>query len=138
MLLHSPCSHMLMLVPCFESSTPGLQRCRVWGACVAFEHLCRLQCTCRERQHVQFDQQVDAVLWAVRFKDLKLERQIGEGSFGKVHLAKWRETTVAVKVLLVAKKACWFRIPILLCDRQLDMSGCDYVHMPLQARPYRL
>lgn len=25
--------------------------------------------------------------------------QIGEGSFGKVFLAKWRETTVAVKVL---------------------------------------
>ena len=29
-----------------------------------------------------------------------LAEQIGEGSFGKVYLAKWRETTVAVKVLI--------------------------------------
>ena len=28
-----------------------------------------------------------------------MQKQIGEGSFGKVYLAKWRETTVAVKVL---------------------------------------
>lgn len=28
-----------------------------------------------------------------------MQDQIGEGSFGRVYLAKWRETTVAVKVL---------------------------------------
>jgi serine/threonine protein kinase len=36
----------------------------------------------------------------VQWKDLVIQRQIGEGSFGKVYLAKWRETTVAVKVLI--------------------------------------
>lgn len=33
------------------------------------------------------------------WKDLEIQKQIGEGSFGKVFLAKWRETTVAVKLL---------------------------------------
>ena len=35
----------------------------------------------------------------VQWKDLEIQKQIGEGSFGKVFLAKWRETTVAVKQL---------------------------------------
>jgi len=39
-------------------------------------------------------------LWQVNWRDLEIVRQIGEGSFGKVYLAKWRETTVAVKVLI--------------------------------------
>ena len=43
---------------------------------------------------------VEASLWAVQWRDLEIVRQIGEGSFGKVYLAKWRETTVAVKVLI--------------------------------------
>ena len=30
---------------------------------------------------------------------MEIQKQIGEGSFGKVFLAKWRETTVAVKLL---------------------------------------
>ena len=38
-------------------------------------------------------------LWTVDYRELDVQKQIGEGSFGKVHLAKWRETTVAVKVL---------------------------------------
>ncbi|KAL4452237.1 hypothetical protein ABPG75_007899 [Micractinium tetrahymenae] len=38
-------------------------------------------------------------LWTVDFRELAIQKQIGEGSFGKVFLAKWRETTVAVKVL---------------------------------------
>ena len=33
-------------------------------------------------------------LWLVDWSELELLKQIGEGSFGKVHLAKWRETTV--------------------------------------------
>ncbi|KAK9830425.1 hypothetical protein WJX72_011709 [[Myrmecia] bisecta] len=38
-------------------------------------------------------------LWQVNWRDLNIQKVIGEGSFGKVYLAKWRETTVAVKVL---------------------------------------
>lgn len=30
---------------------------------------------------------------------MDLREEIGGGSYGKVHIAKWRETTVAVKVL---------------------------------------
>lgn len=39
------------------------------------------------------------VFLQVDYKDLDVQDQIGEGSFGRVYLAKWRETTVAVKVL---------------------------------------
>ena len=35
----------------------------------------------------------------VPFAELTLLAVVGEGSYGRVHLAKWRETTVAVKVL---------------------------------------
>jgi hypothetical protein len=38
-------------------------------------------------------------LWLVDYSELDMQKQVGEGSFGKVHLAMWRETTVAVKVL---------------------------------------
>jgi serine/threonine protein kinase len=50
-------------------------------------------------RHKSSSGHVDAQLWAVNWGDLEITRQIGEGSFGKVYLAKWRETTVAVKVL---------------------------------------
>jgi serine/threonine protein kinase len=33
------------------------------------------------------------------YKELTFLKQIGEGSFGRVYMARWRETTVAVKVL---------------------------------------
>jgi serine/threonine protein kinase len=36
----------------------------------------------------------------VRFEELELIRRIGEGSYGRVYLALWRETFVAAKVLL--------------------------------------
>jgi serine/threonine protein kinase len=32
------------------------------------------------------------------YKELTFLKQIGEGSFGRVYMARWRETTVAVKV----------------------------------------
>ncbi len=35
----------------------------------------------------------------ITYSDLRFQKQIGEGSFGRVYLAKWRETTVAVKLL---------------------------------------
>lgn len=43
---------------------------------------------------------VDVKLWTMNFSDMTVERQIGEGSFGRVYVAKWNETMVAVKVLI--------------------------------------
>eukprot|EP00887_Chlorella_sp_A99_P008111 scaffold12.g8111.t1 len=40
--------------------------------------------------------------WNMNFADLEIQKQIGEGSFGRVYLAKWNETLVAVKILLAA------------------------------------
>lgn len=42
---------------------------------------------------------IDVKFWTVSFNDLQLEKQIGEGSFGRVYMAKWNETLVAVKML---------------------------------------
>lgn len=36
--------------------------------------------------------------WAVRWEELSVVRAVGRGSFGRVYLATWRETPVAVKV----------------------------------------
>lgn len=36
--------------------------------------------------------------WEVRWEDLCVVRPVGRGSFGRVYLATWRETPVAVKV----------------------------------------
>lgn len=46
------------------------------------------------------------------YKELTFLKQIGEGSFGRVYMARWRETTVAVKVWLM---------PII--TRPWDQSG---------------
>lgn len=43
---------------------------------------------------------VDIKPWEINYDDLVIQRPIGEGSFGKVYLAKWNETLVAVKLLL--------------------------------------
>lgn len=40
-----------------------------------------------------------AELWPITYQELTFLKQIGEGSFGRVYMARWRETTVAVKVL---------------------------------------
>ncbi len=34
----------------------------------------------------------------ITYQELTFLKQIGEGSFGRVYMARWRETTVAVKV----------------------------------------
>ena len=43
---------------------------------------------------------LDVKMWTLNFRDLKLEKQIGEGSFGRVYFAWWNETPVAVKILI--------------------------------------
>jgi len=42
---------------------------------------------------------LDTAAWQIAYNELKFYRQIGEGSFGRVFLGKWRETTVAIKLL---------------------------------------
>lgn len=43
---------------------------------------------------------VDIRPWQLPFDELRIVKVIGEGSFGRVYLAAWHETNVAVKVLL--------------------------------------
>ena len=61
---------------------------------------------------------LDVKMWTVAFNDLRMERQIGEGSFGRVFLAKWNETLVAVKILTsigpIDDDVRFFRIPRVL------------------------
>lgn len=38
--------------------------------------------------------------WEVEFEDIRFGRAVGRGSFGRVYLAVWRETPVAVKILV--------------------------------------
>ena len=42
---------------------------------------------------------LDTAAWQIAYSELKFSRLIGEGSFGRVFLGKWRETTVAIKLL---------------------------------------
>ena len=42
---------------------------------------------------------LDTTAWQIAYHELKFSRLIGEGSFGRVFLGKWRETTVAIKLL---------------------------------------
>lgn len=42
----------------------------------------------------------DLSSWELNFQDLEIQQPIGEGSWGRVYMARWHETNVAVKVLL--------------------------------------
>eukprot|EP00884_Botryococcus_braunii_P018261 jgi/Botrbrau1/5118/Bobra.0128s0026.1 len=44
--------------------------------------------------------------WLIDYKDLHLKRPIGEGSLGSVHLGRWQETDVAVKLLISLQDIC--------------------------------
>ncbi|PRW33138.1 Serine threonine- kinase CTR1 [Chlorella sorokiniana] len=48
---------------------------------------------------------VDVRQWEVQFHELQMKRAIGEGSYGKVYLASWLGTEVAVKILIVGHVA---------------------------------
>ena len=41
--------------------------------------------------------------WEIDYKDLKIEKEIGRGSFGVVYKATWRESEVAVKQVIKEK-----------------------------------
>ncbi|KAL4427896.1 hypothetical protein ABPG75_001985 [Micractinium tetrahymenae] len=43
---------------------------------------------------------IDLQPWRIDFSSLQIMRPLGEGSYGKVYLARWNETLVAVKVLV--------------------------------------
>eukprot|EP00887_Chlorella_sp_A99_P003665 scaffold7.g3665.t1 len=45
-----------------------------------------------------------AAAWRIDYRELAVKRKIGEGSFGRVYLARWQETDVAAKVLLNTSK----------------------------------
>ena len=52
-----------------------------------------------QNQTVQRLTRLDTMAWQIAYSELKFSRLIGEGSFGRVFLGKWRETTVAIKLL---------------------------------------
>ncbi|XP_065841326.1 uncharacterized protein [Oscarella lobularis] len=47
-----------------------------------------------------------ANIWSVKTEEIKFERKIGEGSFGDVWTAEYRDQTVAVKVLKIKADDC--------------------------------
>ncbi len=54
--------------------------------------------------------------WSVDLKDLELERQIGQGSFGKVYLGSYFGTKVAIKKIIVKDER-----EMVLIKREVDM-----------------
>ena len=50
-------------------------------------------------QTIQRLTRLDTTAWQIPYCELRFSRLIGEGSFGRVFLGKWRETTVAIKLL---------------------------------------
>lgn len=53
-------------------------------------------------QHFKKKLKIDRTLkpdFEIDFNELAIERRIGEGGFGIIYKARWRESTIAVKVL---------------------------------------
>jgi serine/threonine protein kinase len=44
----------------------------------------------------------DVQQFTINFDDLVIDKQVGEGSFGRVYVATWHETRVAVKILILS------------------------------------
>ena len=61
----------------------------------------QLLCICHPTVYVQTYKDIwhSSATAQVHMEEMHIQKQIGEGSFGKVYLAKWKETTVAVKIL---------------------------------------
>ena len=58
---------------------------------------------------------VDMQQWEVQWEQIQLERPIGRGSFGKVYLANWNATPVAVKILISAGECAHMAQPAGVC-----------------------
>ena len=71
-----------------------------------------------QNQTIQRLTRLDTTAWQIAYSELKFSRLIGEGSFGRVFLGKWRETTVAIK-LLCGKS------PSLKAEGTDSGSGCE-------------
>jgi predicted Ser/Thr protein kinase len=53
-------------------------------------------------QHFKKKLKIDRTLkpdFEIDFNELTIEKRIGEGGFGIIYKARWRESTIAVKVL---------------------------------------
>lgn len=64
--------------------------------------------------------------------DLTFSRCIGEGSFGRVYLGMWRETTVAIKILFGAGVPKSLPMP-LSADQVARVSVLSNLQVSLQA-----
>ena len=62
---------------------------------------------------------LDTTAWQIPNSELKFSRLIGEGSFGRVFLGKWRETTVAIKLL--SRKS----LPLKAEDSDSSVLRCE-------------
>lgn len=51
-----------------------------------------------------------------------LKKQIGEGSLGRVHLGRWQETDVAIKVIHHVQSCPWVIVPRQPCLMSVIMS----------------
>lgn len=69
---------------------------------------------------------LDTTAWQIAYSELKFSRLVGEGSFGRVFLGKWRETTVAIKLLSGKPSAPKAE------DFDSGVSGCELSSNKLQ------
>ena len=59
--------------------------------------------------------------WSVNLDDVEIERQIGQGSFGKVYVGTYFGTKVAIKKIIVKDER-----EMTLIRREVDMLKCAF------------
>lgn len=59
--------------------------------------------------------------WSVNLDDVEIERQIGQGSFGKVYVGTYFGTKVAIKKIIVKDER-----EMTLIRREVDMLKCVF------------